>query len=956
MTDRIHVLHIDGDSEFAALVSTALERADDGLDVQTATSADEAFDRLESEEFDCILSEYDLPEQTGSSVLETVREERPGIPFILYNGAGSEAATGGAVSAGATEFLRTEPDGEQYELLANRIRTAVDRYRAARQAEAADRDQALVSDVNEALVRATSATDVGRRVCELLAQSGPYEYAAVDAVDGDRGTGLYRVAADGDADATGDGDAACESATADIAERALETERTVVDSVDDPTGASGAAAAAAVPLVTGDGVHGVLVACAAEADAFGRRERELLETVGDNVAHALRSFDVQRRLHDERDRRRALFDNAPSPAIEGEICDGGDSHRIVDVNAAFEETFGREAADVIGRDIADVFVPSDRMDAHRTLRSRIAACEPIIQEVVRETPEGTREFLLNGIPRGCGDDDRGACDGGNDRVADGWYVWHVDISDRKRRERAIEELHATVGALVEARTPEAVADITADALRDILDLPYNGVHLYDEQSGGLVPVAWTDETESIVGTPPTIPLDEGLAGQTYESGEPRVYENVESAPGRYNAETPIKSEMILPLGDHGVFLVGAPEAAAFDDVDVSIAKTLAEHATAVLHRIERESILKELQYRSQRLMESTTRGEIAEVAVETANNVLRAELSGVHLLHDGGRRMELVAHADSVEVHFDQLPNYERGDDSPASEIVWSAFDSAQPCHIDDIRSNQRLAERTPSRSVIVYPLGDHGVFIVSSTEPNAFDETDKTFVEIVATTVTAALDRVDRERELRRRNEHLDEFAGLISHDLRNPLNVAQGRVELAREETDSDHLDPASRSIDRALALLEESLAFAREGRDEADFERIDLADAAAEAWSHLDTTDAALSADASPAVYADGNRLKRLLENLFGNATKHGGDDVAVTVGDLPTGFYVADDGPGIPADRRGDVFEVGYSTDGASTGYGLYIVRRIADAHGWDIAVTDAEGGGARFEFSGVDAAT
>ena len=75
--------------------------------------------------------------------------------------------------------------------------------------------------------------------------------------------------------------------------------------------------------------------------------------------------------------------------------------------------------------------------------------------------------------------------------------------------------------------------------------------------------------------------------------------------------------------------------------------------------------------------------------------------------------------------------------------------------------------------------------------------------------------------------------------------------------------------------------------------------------------------------------------------------------INVGSLADGFYVADDGAGIPKGEREDVFEPGYSTTTDGTGFGLRIVKQIADAHGWDICVTDSENDGARFEITEVD---
>ncbi len=110
--------------------------------------------------------------------------------------------------------------------------------------------------------------------------------------------------------------------------------------------------------------------------------------------------------------------------------------------------------------------------------------------------------------------------------------------------------------------------------------------------------------------------------------------------------------------------------------------------------------------------------------------------------------------------------------------------------------------------------------------------------------------------------------------------------------------------------------------------------------------------------------------MFENLFRNSVEHGStssrtesDDsvehgrcadgaapVTVSVGTTDDGFYVADDGVGIPPEERDDVFERGYTTSDTGTGFGLAIVVEVAQAHGWSVSVTESEDGGARFEFT------
>jgi len=212
--------------------------------------------------------------------------------------------------------------------------------------------------------------------------------------------------------------------------------------------------------------------------------------------------------------------------------------------------------------------------------------------------------------------------------------------------------------------------------------------------------------------------------------------------------------------------------------------------------------------------------------------------------------------------------------------------------------------------------------------------------------------DRKQRERELQRKNERLEEFASVVSHDLRNPLSVASGRLELAREECDSDHLDSVARAHDRMANLIEDLLALARDGKTTIDTEEVMLADITADCWENVETAGATLHIDTTHTIRADHARLQQLLENLIRNAVEHGGEEVTVRIGDLTDGFFIQDDGPGIPQEARTRVFEAGYTTSDDGTGYGLKIVTEIANAHGWDITATGAETDGARFEITDV----
>jgi PAS domain S-box-containing protein len=213
--------------------------------------------------------------------------------------------------------------------------------------------------------------------------------------------------------------------------------------------------------------------------------------------------------------------------------------------------------------------------------------------------------------------------------------------------------------------------------------------------------------------------------------------------------------------------------------------------------------------------------------------------------------------------------------------------------------------------------------------------------------------ERKQRERELERKNERLEAFASVVSHDLKNPLSVATGSLQLARETDQDDEaelLTEAEDALDRMDRLIDDLLDLAEKGRVVDDTEPVSLRSTVERALESVDGERAAFSVDVEGTVQADPPRVVQLLENLLSNAVRYG-DHVELRYEDGT--LSVADDGPGIPPEDRERVFEPGYSDTDGGHGFGLAIARDIAEAHGWTLTVTDADLGGARFEIRGVD---
>ncbi|MFC4550392.1 MULTISPECIES: MEDS domain-containing protein [Halorussus] len=235
--------------------------------------------------------------------------------------------------------------------------------------------------------------------------------------------------------------------------------------------------------------------------------------------------------------------------------------------------------------------------------------------------------------------------------------------------------------------------------------------------------------------------------------------------------------------------------------------------------------------------------------------------------------------------------------------------------------------------------------------------------------------DRVERERrleetveELEESNERLESFASMLAHELRNPVAIGQIYGQRLPDESDSEAVEYVTEAFDRIEEMIDVMLVLTRGREAVGDRTAVDLAAVAREAWGDVHAPDATLDVAVDRTIRADEAYVRQLFRNLLENAVEHGADrprpdddrderdgrGVSVTVGRLPTGFYVADDGRGVPVEDRETIFEPGYTTasENGGTGLGLAFVRKLVSVYGWDCRVTESEAGGARFEFRDV----
>ncbi|WP_137283830.1 PAS domain S-box protein [Halorussus salinisoli] len=452
--------------------------------------------------------------------------------------------------------------------------------------------------------------------------------------------------------------------------------------------------------------------------------------------------------------------------------------------------------------------------------------------------------------------------------------------------------------------------------------------------------------------------EKGVGATALETGTPQPVQRLQTDCGgepwrEASLAAGYGSALTVPLvyneAEYGILTVYADSESAFDERKIAVMSELGEtisHTISAIRRKEREQTLTALQESTRRLLNTETETEIGDIIVETLTDDAALSDAVVYRFDAAESALEPVSSSFEAESDTNRLASLSAGADSP----VWRSFQEGKTQFTESITPETVTGDR---RTMLV-PLGSYGVLAVTEADQETFEMNAQDLVQLVAATAEAALKRTERERRLQRQNERLDKFASMLAHELRNPVNIGQIYSRQLPNETYPEAVEYVTEAFDRIEEMIDVMLVLTR-GR-EAVGERtpVELGDVAHDAWDDVDAPDAALEVAIDDTIHADKTYVHHLFRNLFDNAVEHGGSDVTVTVGELSTGFYVADDGVGIPPDERETVFREGYTTasETGGTGLGLAFVKELAEVYGWDCQVTESDAGGAQFEFENV----
>lgn len=374
MNRALRVLVVDDSDLFRTLVAGELDALYD-MEVETATRASEALDRLEAGSFDCVVSDYDMPGADGIELVERLRARGDDVPFILVTAAGSEAVASEAVTAGVTDYFPKGEGEKQFQILGKRIENVVSQRRAERDLRRQRQLHEDLWNVTDDLVYASTRDEIDRSVCRRLADVDQFAFAWV----GDRDDVPRAVAGADPADvqqvreSLHDGEG--------LSPAAAVVERTVLSTEVEcpPPFGERSVEVAVVPLFHREATYGLLGIGVVADGGLGEGERDALAQLGSTVGHALAAVETEREVE--------IFREAIEQADPAIVITDSDG-TIEYVNRAFEGITGHSAEGVRGKSLADL----TGWDAERaeTLHERVRGGEHVREETIQHREDGSQ--------------------------------------------------------------------------------------------------------------------------------------------------------------------------------------------------------------------------------------------------------------------------------------------------------------------------------------------------------------------------------------------------------------------------------------------------------------------------------------------------------------------------------------------------------------------------------------
>ena len=616
--------------------------------------------------------------------------------------------------------------------------------------------------------------------------------------------------------------------------------------------------------------------------------------VGGKTQYVSISRDVTERKRREREYEQ-IFNNV-NDIIAVRDPETGE---IVDVNQSYADLLGYDREEMEGMMIGDVGVPDEGYDDERGMehiRTVMESDEPVEFEWKVEDVDGRAHVMdvrgtdavINGEPR--------------------YLAIGRDVTERKRRQRAIETLQEATERLQTAETPAEVATIAVETAGDVLEFPMAICWFDDEETDRLEPISATDPVHEVG-------LVSALAGDRYEYDVFLEGAVTEYSPSEETPDNPLETGVLLPLADHGLVAAGTREDIHADQTVLDVARALADHVTTALDRVKQAQAVRESERRFRLIAERID--EVIYLAKPDFSEVLYVnpayeEIWGRPIDELDGNAREFIEAADDrdsadLEAEFETM----------VEEIQAGEADDSYDFEYRIRQPDGELRWVHGTGYAVALPSGN------------------RRFVGIV-----------DDITERKHREQRLEVFNRILRHNLRNQLDVIRSHAEVLAERGSDDHAERIIDSVDELAEVGAEARETDRIMSKDIQTADVSLSETVNETiQTTVHDADITVTTDLSdPTIRTHEVAVQIAVESALENALEHADSYISVTLEHEANRAIVTieDDGPGIP-DEQLTPIEAGTETNlRHARGLGLWLLRWSVDTFNGHLSFETTDG--------------
>jgi len=674
----------------------------------------------------------------------------------------------------------------------------------------------------------------------------------------------------------------------------------------------------------------------------------------------------------ERERELELYERVVETINDG-VYAVDERNRFIMINDAFCELTGYDRTDLLGQPVtvlkdeavsseaerlAEEIINGDRQEAKVELKLHTKSGDDLPVEA-RLEPLGFEEGIGRcGVVR--------------------------EITQRKQFEERLVSLHGVTNELFRGDSEEEVAEIAINAVRGVLDAPAAWYYDYDADEEVFLPRSVADSDDLLGFDLPELTLQpETIVGSAFTEGEGRYIDDIRTVP-KYDdpdQDIDLRSAILSPVSDRGVLIAGSPETDGFDEEMLQLLEIVSTAVAAAFNRVDREQMLRsqheqlsafnDLNLLVHNLAESvfrlSSRTDIESLVCERLASSDSYEFAWIGTAEDDEVRVSAEA---GVEGYLDDTTlRLDEGQTSmgPTAQAVLTGEvqvvqDVLGEDRYEPWRSHAREHGYRSSAAVPIVNDELYGVLNLYSRRMNAFDNEEQEALQRLGSIIAYALESVERDRELQQERNRLEFINRLLRHNLLNSLNVVKARLDLLDGRVDyevSSDLQTASQRAQEMIDFVETVRRVTDvigRGEDQ-ELRPRDIGSVLERRVARAQQTypEATYHLESVPSVdvVAD-DLLGEVLDNLLINAVQHNPDPnptvwVDAMVDAESVVVSVADDGPGIPDERKSTVFDrTTKDFEDPGSGFGLNLVKEIIDSYGGDIEIDDSDSKGAVFQ--------